>query len=87
MSKKPFEISRDQNGGPSKTVTPKNPFKQLGFEKEAARFIDARPGTLNKRVPTCRHNWHLSSIAIAKAGEDRLVIGEFTNDADSSLTW
>ena len=67
MSKKPFEILRDQNGGPSKTVT------------------------LNKPVLTCRNNWHLSAIAIAKAkakaGEDQLVMGEFANEADSSLVW
>ena len=87
MSKKPFEISRSQNSGPSKTVTPKNPLKQRGVETKAVRFTDARTVTLNQRVPTCRDNWHLSSIAIAKAGEDQLVIGELTNDADSSLTW
>ena len=52
MSKKPFEISRGQNSGPSKT------------------------GTLNKPVPTYRNNWHLSAIAIAKADEDQLVMGE-----------
>jgi hypothetical protein len=63
MSKKPFEISRSQNGGPSKTVT------------------------FNNLVPTCRNNWHLSAIAIAKAGEDQLVMGEFANEADSSLVW
>ena len=63
MSKKPFEISRGQNGGPSKTVT------------------------FNKPVPTCRNNWHLSAIAIAKADEDQLVMGEFANEADSSLVW
>ena len=63
MSKKTFEISRGQNGGPSKAVT------------------------LNKPVTTCRNNWHLSAIAIAKAGEDQLVMGEFANEADSSLVW
>jgi hypothetical protein len=63
MSKKPFEISRGQNGGPSKTVT------------------------LNKPVPTCRNSWHLSAIAIAQAGEDQLVMGEFANEADSILVW
>ena len=63
MSKKPFEISRDQNGGPSKIVN------------------------LSKPAPTCRNNWHLSAIAIAKAGEDQLVMGEFANEADSSLVW
>ena len=63
MSKKPFEISRGQNGGPSKTVT------------------------LKKPVPTCRDNWHLSAIAIATAGENPLVMGEFANDADSGLVW
>jgi hypothetical protein len=63
MSKKPFKILRNQNGGPSKTVT------------------------LNKPGPTCRNNWHLSAIAIAKAGEDQLVMGEFANEADSSLVW
>ena len=63
MSKKPFEISRGQNGSPSKTVT------------------------LNKPAPTNRNNWHLSAIAIAKAGEDQLVMGEFANEADSSLVW
>jgi hypothetical protein len=63
MSKKPFEISRRQNGGPTKTVT------------------------LNKSALTCRNNWHLSAIAIAKAGEDQRVMGEFANEADSSLVW
>jgi hypothetical protein len=63
MSKKPFEFSSGQNGGPSKTVT------------------------LNKPVPNYRNNWHLSAIAIAKAGEDQLVMGEFANEADSSLVW
>jgi hypothetical protein len=42
---------------------------------------------LNKPVLTCRNNWHLSAIAIAKAGEDQLVMGEFANEADSSLVW
>jgi hypothetical protein len=63
MSKKPFEISRGQNGCPSKTVT------------------------FNKPVPTCQNNWHLGAIAIAQAGEDQLVMGEFANEADSSLVW
>jgi hypothetical protein len=87
MSKKPFEISRGQNGDPSKTVTPKNPLKQRGFEAKAARFTGAHPMTLDEQVKICRDNWHLSAIAIAKGGEDRLVLSEFANEADSSLVW
>ena len=43
--------------------------------------------TLNKLVTTYRQNWHLSAIAIAKAGEDQLVMGEFANEADHRLFW
>jgi len=87
MSKKPFEISRGQNGGRSKTATPKNPLKQRGFEAKVARFTDASPAAVNDRVPTARNSWHLSAIAIARAGEDQLVMGEFANESDSSLVW
>ena len=87
MSKKPFEISRGQNGSPCRAVVPKPSFKQRRFEPKAVKLSDGRSAASNDRASTCRNNWHLSAIAIAKAGEDQLVMGEFANDADSSLFW
>lgn len=87
MSKKPFEISRGQNGGFCKAVVPTTSFKQLRFETKAVKLSDGRPAALNDRVSTYRNNWQLSAIAIAMAGEDQLALGEFANDADSSLFW
>jgi hypothetical protein len=87
MSKKPIETSRRQNSGFCRTVIPKTSFKQRGFEAKVIKSTDGRPAAVNERVPASRENWHLSAIAIAKAGEDQLAMGEFANEADSSLVW
>lgn len=87
LSKKPFEISRRWNGDFCKAVVPKTSVKEHRFETKALKLSNGRPAALNDRVSTCRNNWHLSAIAIAMAREDQLALGEFANDADSSLFW
>ncbi|QEZ46881.1 AbrB/MazE/SpoVT family DNA-binding domain-containing protein [Cupriavidus oxalaticus] len=68
-------------------LIPKTILAQLGLEDEVE--MDIVNDTLVIRRPrnTPREGWAEASRAIAEAGDDVLVLGEFPNADDAELKW
>lgn len=74
-------------GNSQGVLIPKPFLAQLGFEDEVEMEIEN--GTLVLRRPRSapREGWADASAAIAEAGEDELVMGEFDNTDGGELEW
>lgn len=74
-------------GNSQGVLIPKPLLAQLGFEDEVE--MEVEDGTLVLRRPQNipRQGWAEASKALADAGEDRLVMGEFGNADDVEIEW
>lgn len=70
-------------------VIPKPLLVQLGLDATLGVEMTDEDGALVLRPPAspARTGWADAARSIAKAGDDELVMGEFTNTTDSELVW
>lgn len=79
-----------RNIGNSKgVVLPKALLAQAGLDGSAQATVTVKDGAiiLSKPVPQTRAGWSKAAAAIASAGSDALLMGEFGNDADTNDIW
>ena len=82
-------VSIRRIGNSQGVVIPKPVLAQLGLNSDAGAEMTVEDGALVLRRPTnpARTGWVEAARAIAEAGDDALVMGEFGNAADSELVW
>lgn len=70
-------------------VIPKPVIEQLGLNREegAEMTIEGDALVLRRSARPVRVGWAEASKKIAAAGDDALVMGEFSNAADTEMTW
>ena len=68
-------------------VIPKPLLTQLGLEDEAELSVENDALVIRKPAQASRAGWGEAAKALAHANDDVLVMGDFCNDADESLTW
>ncbi len=76
--------------GNSKGIVLSKPvLAQAGLEEEAAADLTVENGAIVLRKPHAapRAGWAEAAKALAEAGGDELVMGEFANEADAELVW
>lgn len=74
--------------GTSRGVLIPKPFLvQLGLEDSIELELEGDVLTLRKPSAAPRAGWAEAAKKIAEAGDDKLVMGEFANDADADLSW
>jgi antitoxin MazE len=68
-------------------IIPTAMLAQLGLDKEAE--ITVEDGALVIRPPAKRprEGWAEASVSLAAAGDDALVLPEFSNSEDGALSW
>lgn len=76
-------------GNSQGVVIPKPVLAQLGLNGEVGAEMTVEGGALVLRRPadSPRAGWAEAAKAIADAGEDALVMGEFGNAEDAELQW
>ena len=68
-------------------VIPKPLLTQLGLEDEAELSVENDALVIRKPAQAARAGWGEAAKALAHDNDDVLVMGDFGNDADESLTW
>ena len=85
--KKQLQLQIRQIGNSRGVVIPKAILEQVGFEDEADLIIEGDRLVLSKPKKNPREGWAEDSKAIAEAGEDDLVLGDFMNESDEDWVW
>jgi len=49
--------------------------------------VDGEKIILSKPKNTVREKWSQDAQSLAKSGEDKLVLGDFSNDEDGDWVW
>ncbi|SOE93157.1 antitoxin MazE [Burkholderia sp. D7] len=74
-------------GNSQGVLIPKPILAQLGLEDEVEMEVENDAIVLRKPQKKARQGWADASKAIAHAGDDELVMGEFPNADDAELSW
>jgi antitoxin MazE len=84
---KPLPITIRQIGNSLGIVIPKPVLAQVGLEGHAEMTVERGAIVLRKPAKPVRSGWGEAAKVVAAGGGDRLVMGEFGNEADSDLVW
>jgi antitoxin MazE len=68
-------------------LIPKPILMQLGFEDEVEMEVEDGALVIRRVAKSVRAGWAEAGKAIAAAGDDELVLGEFSNGDDAELEW
>ena len=68
-------------------LIPKPLLKQAGLEDQAEILVEGNTLILRRPRKVPRQGLAEASKEIAARGEDRLVLGDFANEADADWTW
>jgi antitoxin MazE len=84
-----LRVSIRQIGNSQGVVIPKPVLTQLGLSAEEGAEMTVEGDALVLRRPASgvRSGWAEAARKIAAAGDDELVMGEFSNEADGELVW
>ena len=74
-------------GNSQGVVIPKLLLAQIGLEGEAEMTIEGEALVLRKPAKPVRAGWAEASKKLMDAGDDRLVLGDFTNEGDAEWAW
>ena len=85
--KKQLHLQIRQIGNSRGVVIPKAILEQVGFDDQADLVIEGDRLVLSKPKKKPSEGWAEDSRAIAEAGEDELVLGDFMNEADGDWVW
>lgn len=84
-----MEIMIRNIGNSKGVVLPKPLLAQVGLDDCAAAEVAVEHGAIVLRKPArpARADWAQAAQAVAAAGDDALLLGEFGNAADADLAW
>lgn len=84
-----MQIAIRSIGNSKGVVLPKTLLAQVGLDEEAVANVSVENGSiiLSKPAKPVRAGWAEAAKAVAAAGGDTLLMGEFSNSADSELAW
>ncbi|WP_429500488.1 AbrB/MazE/SpoVT family DNA-binding domain-containing protein (plasmid) [Robbsia andropogonis] len=74
-------------GNSQGVLIPKPLLAQLGMDNEVEMAVENDAIVIRRPHQNVRAGWAEASKALADAGDDALVIGEFANSDDVGLTW
>jgi antitoxin MazE len=86
---KTIHVSIRQIGNSQGVVIPKPVLAHLGLNSDEGAEMTIEPDSVVLRRPAkaVRAGWAEAAKKIAEAGDDALVMGEFSNAEDQELTW
>ena len=84
---KSLNVTVRRIGNSQGVVIPKPFLLQAGLAGEAEMAVERGAIVLRKPRKRVREGWAAAARAIAGAGEDELLMGEFSNAGASELAW
>ncbi|BDX21227.1 hypothetical protein TUM22923_05480 [Polynucleobacter sp. TUM22923] len=85
--KKQLHLQIRQIGNSRGLVIPKVILEQVGFDEEVDLIVEGSTLILSKPNKSLREGWAEQAKAIAQAGDDELLLGDFNNDEDEDWVW
>ncbi|GAB1385133.1 hypothetical protein MASR1M59_02810 [Melaminivora sp.] len=84
-----MEIAIRNIGNSKGVVLPKPLLAQAGLDDSAVAEVAIEQGAIVLRKPAQppRTGWAQAAQAVAQAGDDTLLLGEFGNAQDADLAW
>ncbi len=83
----PLQVAIRSIGNSKGVVIPKIILEQSGIEEIIEMSVDGEKIVLSKPKNTVREHWAKDAQDLAKAGEDKLVLGDFVNKEDGDSVW
>ena len=83
----PLQIAIRPVGNSKGVVIPKIILEQSGIQEIVEMSVDGEKIILSKPKNTVREHWAQDAQNLAKAGEDKLVLGDFANEEDGDWVW
>ncbi len=74
-------------GNSKGVVIPKIILEQSGIQEIVEMSVEGETIILSKPKNTVREHWAKDAQSLSKMGEDRLVLGDFTNEEDGDWVW
>ncbi len=74
-------------GNSQGVLIPKPLLEQVGLQDRAEILIEGDALVLRRPKTSPREGWAEAAKAIAEAGNDSLVLGDFPNEEDEILEW
>ena len=87
VTKVPLQVAIRAIGNSKGVVIPKIILEQSGIQELVEMSVDGEKIILSKPKNTVRENWSQDAQSLAKSGEDKLVLGDFSNDEDGDWVW
>ena len=89
ITMKAMHVNLRRVGNSQGVVIPKPVLTQLGLISDARLEMTVKDDALVLRRPArrVRTGWAEAARKIAEAGDDTLVMGEFSNASDTELVW
>ena len=83
----PLQVAIRAIGNSKGVVIPKIILEQSGIQELVEMSVDGEKIILSKPKNTVRENWSHDAQSLAKSGEDKLVLGDFSKDEDEDGDW
>jgi len=84
---KPLPVAVRRIGNSLGVVIPRPLLAQVGLSDVAELSVERGAIVLRKPRRSSRRGWAEAAEAVAAEGEDRLLLGEFSNAGDLELEW
>jgi antitoxin MazE len=83
----PLQVAVRAIGNSKGVVIPKIILEQSGIQEIVEMSVDGEKIVLSKPKNTVRVHWAKDAQDLAKAGEDKLVLGDLVNEDDGDWVW
>jgi antitoxin MazE len=87
LSSAPLQVAIRAIGNSKGVVIPKIILEQSGIQEIVEMSVDGEKIVLSKPKNTVREDWAKDAQSLAKVGEDKLLLGDFTNEEDGDWVW
>ena len=87
LSSAPLQVAIRAIGNSKGVVIPKIILEQSGIQEIVEMSVDGEKIVLSKPKNTVREGWAKDAQSLAKAGEDKWLLGDFANEEDGDWVW
>ena len=87
LSSAPLQVAIRAIGNSKGVVIPKIILEQSGIQEIVEMSVDGEKIVLSKPKNIVRERWAQDAQILAKAGEDKLALGDFVNEEDGDWVW
>jgi antitoxin MazE len=87
LNSAPLQVAIRAIGNSKGVVIPKIILEQSGIQEMVEMSVDGEKIILSKPKNAIRERWAQDAESLVKAGEDKLVLGDFANQEDGDWVW